>query len=64
MSKNVKIEPQIHKIWANLDFLVNSRFGPKKSKHHKSTQTFKWINSVKLLKVRTKKILSLFFKFC
>jgi hypothetical protein len=29
MSKNVKIEPQIHKIWANLDFLVNSRFGKK-----------------------------------
>jgi hypothetical protein len=22
MSKNVKIESQIHKIWANLDFLV------------------------------------------
>jgi hypothetical protein len=22
MSKNVKIEPQMHKIWANLDFLV------------------------------------------
>jgi hypothetical protein len=35
MSKNVRTEPQIHKIWANLDFLV---FGTKKSKRQKSTQ--------------------------
>jgi hypothetical protein len=51
MSKNVKIEPQIHKIWANLVFLsVNPRCGTKKSKHHKSAQLFFWTKT----KIRVK----------
>jgi hypothetical protein len=38
MSKNVKFEPQIRKIWANLDFLEQIHGLVQK----KSTQNFFW----------------------
>jgi hypothetical protein len=43
MSKNVKIEPQLNKIWADFGFSsVNPWFGTKKSKRHESTQKNFW----------------------
>jgi hypothetical protein len=42
MPKNVKIEPQIHKMEQFGFSSVNPWFGTKKSKRHKSTQKFFW----------------------
>jgi hypothetical protein len=36
MSKNVKIEPQTHKIWANLDFLVVQKNKNATNRHKKN----------------------------
>jgi hypothetical protein len=40
MSKNVKIEPQIHKIWANLDFIVQIHGWVQKNQNATSRQKF------------------------